>query len=214
MSSVQPILDRMNRAVFDILLRISNLFKDKQAGIAFLVLNFVHVLRMLREADAAPAGSRDAPGGGRLGSLGAGAIQMFEEHISNGTSLYAEDQLRQHCGRMVDFVKKAEQAQKRGNVAEGSHVPGFGPTDALPVVTDFGNRWQQVLSAIQRDVVKQFGSHKCDREVLQACLTQMLLYYTRMLEVLNKQGPEGAEVVRRAVGIPAIMYEIKKSTGK
>jgi hypothetical protein len=48
--------------------------------------------------------------------------------------------------------------------------------------------------------------------VLQASMTQLLLYYTRMLELLKKQGPEGTALAREVVNIPAIMYEIKRIT--
>ncbi len=47
---------------------------------------------------------------------------------------------------------------------------------------------------------------------LQASMTQLLLYYTRMLELLKKQGPEGMALAREGVNIPAIMYEIKRIT--
>jgi hypothetical protein len=43
-------------------------------------------------------------------------------------------------------------------------------------------------------------------------MTQLLLYYTRILELLKKQGPEGVALARDAVNIPAIMYEIKRIT--
>jgi hypothetical protein len=44
-------------------------------------------------------------------------------------------------------------------------------------------------------------------------MTQLLLYYTRLLELLKKQGPEGLGLAReQPVSIPAIMYEIKRIT--
>lgn len=43
-------------------------------------------------------------------------------------------------------------------------------------------------------------------------MTQLLLYYTRMLELLKKQGAEGVALAREVVNIPAIMYEIKRIT--
>lgn len=48
--------------------------------------------------------------------------------------------------------------------------------------------------------------------LLQASMTQLLLYYTRMLELLKRQGPEGGQLAREVVNIPAIMYEIKRLT--
>ncbi len=47
---------------------------------------------------------------------------------------------------------------------------------------------------------------------LQASMTALLQYYTRMLELLKRQGPDGAAVVKDAVNVPAIMYEIKRIT--
>ena len=46
--------------------------------------------------------------------------------------------------------------------------------------------------------------------MLKAGMTQLLLYYTRMLELLKRAGPEGAALVRDAVTIPSIMYEVKR----
>lgn len=50
----------------------------------------------------------------------------------------------------------------------------------------------------------------CGREVLKAAMTQLLLFYTRTLELLKRAGPEAAALVRNAVTVPSIMYEIKK----
>jgi hypothetical protein len=41
--------------------------------------------------------------------------------------LYVEDQLSRHFSIMVDFVKKAEQQQKRLAVPEGQAIQGFAP---------------------------------------------------------------------------------------
>lgn len=66
------------------------------------------------------------------------------------------------------------------------------------------------MCLVDRDTVKDFRSSACWREVLKAAMTQLLLYYTRMLELLKRAGPEGAAIVRDAVTIPSIMYEIKR----
>ena len=43
-------------------------------------------------------------------------------------------------------------------------------------------------------------------------MTQLLLYYTRVLELVKRQGREGGALAREAVNIPSIMYEIKRIT--
>ena len=47
-------------------------------------------------------------------------------------------------------------------------------------------------------------------EVLKAAMTQLLLYYTRMLELLKRAGPEGAALVRDAPTVPSMMFETRK----
>lgn len=59
--------------------------------------------------------------------------------------------------------------------------------------------------------MKDFNSAAgCGREVLKACMTQLLLYYTRLLEMLKRSGPEGQALVRDAVTVPSIMYDIRR----
>jgi vacuolar protein sorting-associated protein 52 len=62
----------------------------------------------------------------------------------------------------------------------------------------------------RRETAADFKVGGVGREVLKATLTQLLLYYTRLLELLKKQGSEGQALVRDAVTVPSIMYEIKR----
>jgi hypothetical protein len=109
----------------------------------------------------------------------------------------------------VEFVKKAEQQQKRAAVPDGQPIPGYGPQETAGVLRDFGARWKTAIAAMHAEVSRQLADEGAARDVLQASMTQLLLYYTRMLELLKRQGPEGTALAREAVNIPAIMYEIK-----
>ena len=51
------------------------------------------------------------------------------------------------------------------------------------------------------------------REVLQAALTQLLLHYSRAVDLVRRQGSEGAALAREAVGVPAIMQRIRHLLG-
>ena len=62
----------------------------------------------------------------------------------------------------------------------------------------------------RRETMTDFKGSACGREVLKAALTQLLLYYTKMLELVKGAGPEGAALVKEAVTVPSIMYEIKR----
>jgi hypothetical protein len=48
----------------------------------------------------------------------------LQDQLSACTSLYVEDQLGSHFKALLEFVKKAEQVQKRGGVQEGQPITG------------------------------------------------------------------------------------------
>ncbi|KAJ9512046.1 hypothetical protein QJQ45_004603 [Haematococcus lacustris] len=236
MFKAQTFYDMMERlwsSMFDLLLRMSNMFRDKRSGIVFLIANYNHILTVLRQADAQGLGtaptqatstsSSGRPGQGAaattstpavqgIGKTGAGAMREVEDQLASCTNLYVEEQLTSHFGQLVEFVKKAEQQQKRLAVPDGQPVPSYGPPQAAPLLADFSRRWQQAVEAMHQEVLRNVAGGTCGRDVLQASMTALLKYYTRMLELLKKQGPEGQACVKDAVNIPAIMYEIKRIT--
>jgi len=218
-------MDRLWAAICDMLLRMSNFFKERRSGIIFLIVNYNHIMATLRTADnLSSSGGGAGPGAGEgggaacaaaatgIGRTGATAIKDCEDQLANCTSLYVEDQLSNHFPILVEFVKKAEQQQKRLAVPEGQLIPNFAPAQAGPIMKDFGARWKAVIEDMHKEVAKHFTHASCGKDVLQASLTSLLKYYTRLLELMKKQGPEGQAVIRDAVNIPSIMYEIKNIT--
>ena len=65
---------------------------------------------------------------------------------------------------------------------------------------------------ICRENGKDFKGNSCGWEVLKATMTQLLLLYTRLLDLLKASGPAGAALVQDAVTVTSIMYEIKRFT--
>ena len=59
-------------------------------------------------------------------------------------------------------------------------------------------------------MIKDFKTTSTGREVLGLALSQLLQVYTRFLDIVKLGGPSGKAVIRDAVTIPSIMYEIKK----
>jgi hypothetical protein len=67
----------------------------------------------------------ESPGGRRgLGAAGAAAIKECEDQLSACTALYVEDQLSSHFKGLLEYVKRAEQAQKRNAIPDGQQIPG------------------------------------------------------------------------------------------
>ncbi len=67
------------------------------------------------------------------------------------TSMCGEEQLLSQLGTLIDFVKRAEAAQKHKRAqAEGITLPGYGPNEAAPVLQDFASKWQASIDALHK----------------------------------------------------------------
>ncbi|DBA84296.1 TPA: hypothetical protein ACH3X2_006350 [Trebouxia sp. C0005] len=210
-------LDRMRYACMDLLMQLPRTFKTKKLGTIFLINNFNHVAMVLREAQTRmqqappPPGSSSPQKEPGLGTTGTATRKEFEDQLMTCTSMYVEEQLLSQFGTLIGFVKRAEAAQKhKGGQAEGVPLPGYGPNEAAPVLQDFASRWQASIDALHKDTMKDFKNSPAGREVLKAAMTQLLLYYTRLLELLRRSGGDGIALARDAVTVQSIMYEIKR----
>ncbi len=83
-------------AVFDLLLRMSNMFKDRRQGIVFLILNYAHIGATWRAADGGGA-MRAGGGGGGAGGSGTGeaAAAAYPAAGSGGLGLVGAAALKE-----------------------------------------------------------------------------------------------------------------------
>ena len=147
-----------------------------------------------------------------MGQAGEGAIDFFEDLLAKATSGYVEETLGQHIGPMMNFVRSAESragGAGGGSGAEGASVDPAAVAMAGPILADFTKQWKISIQAIHKQVMASFADDFAT-EVLKAALTQLLLTYTKMLDALKEAGPAGAGLLKEAINVPSIMYEIKK----
>jgi hypothetical protein len=207
-------LERMRYNVMNLLLAMSRAFPQRGRGTVFLIHNFSHVVASLKDASARPLpGSASAEGGGDAGIPGLGpagdeVLAAFEESLSRATSLYVDSRLTAGAPQLVAFVKRGETAAAAAG-GDGAPVPGFGPAEAAPVARDFSGRWERIVEVLNREIAGDFGATTAGRTVQQAAFTQLLLLWSRFLELVKRQGEAGAEVARGAVSMPSIMYALK-----
>jgi hypothetical protein len=67
-------------------------------------------------------------------------FNTLQDQLQTCTGLYVEDQLSRHFPILVDYVKKAEQQQKRLAIPEGQVIPNFAPAQGSPILRDFAVR--------------------------------------------------------------------------
>jgi hypothetical protein len=145
-----------------------------------------------------------------LGPAGDEILASFEDSLTRATSLYVESRLTAGAPQLLAFVKRGEAAAAHGNIPEGQVVPGFGPAEAAPVAKDFSGRWERIVGVLNKEISQDFGNSPVGRAVQQAAFTQLLLQWSRFLELIKKQGEEGADVARQAVSMASVMYALKQ----
>jgi len=74
--------------------------------------------------------------------------------------------------------------------------------------------WKGAIEAIHRDVVQSFANFNLGKEILKQVLTQLLLYYTRFLDLLKHAHPRGPAYAQYILSIPTLMNEIKQFSGQ
>ena len=188
-------------------------------------------------AGASGAGT-GAGGGGGLSLDNSATYRFFDEQLTAASHVFVEEELADHFGPLIDFVRKAESAQKSaaegggGAAAAGaagaagaSGAGGAGGADgtggglytpeaASVLMRDFAERWKGAIEQMHRDVISDhFSNLQRGMDILQRTLSQLLIYYTRLTGpegVLARMGPQGAALCKDAVSNPSFIYEIKR----
>ena len=144
----------------------------------------------------------------------AGDLAYFSTLLARERAHWVERVLEEHMGELISFVRWAEAATDAERDSEGPKRGGV-------AMRFFAERWSGIIAAVNKAVEACFGPPRKSVEddlasgILKQALTQFLLYHTRAKEALSKIGEKGERILTEVgVGMPAIVFEIKKSTGE
>ena len=200
-------LERLRFAVHALLQKVAKMFPGKKRGTVFLFNNFDTICAVVREARPIFL-KYDENGGGQTFSNE--TFKFFDEQLAAQSDAFVEEELADHFGPLIEFIKSAEALQKGAEGEEGQ-APSL--QQATQLMRDFADRWKGAIERIHAEVIKNFGNLQRGMDVLQRTLSQLLVYYTRFTGpdgVLAQMGPDGAALCKDAVTNPAFMYEIKR----
>ena len=217
-------LERLRATMEDLLLSLAKGIRQAaaksgsrsgvSAGACFLVNNYGSVTRALKEgADAfSDFGGADADGGAGEGGkdYGERTLAHFDDLYASNVSLYVEEELTGHIGGMIAFVKRLEEVLTlEGSNGRDSEAMSSERESARKILAHFKTTWQDAIEQVNKQVHSDYSgaSQALAKEVLKATLTQLLLYYTRFVEILKQISPD---LLKDSVTVPSIMYEIKK----
>jgi len=169
--------------------RLARLHSNRKQQAAFLINNYELMVSLLAER----------------GARGEDSVH-FEQLLDSIRSVFVEEQLNVDYGRMIAYVKQTEPLV----LADKGGAAGRMDTGTMEhLLRSFHDTWKQGIESIHRDVVKSFPNLQVGMEVLKQVLTQMLLYYTRFLDLVKEAYPRGAPFAQYILSIPTLMNEIK-----
>jgi len=167
--------------------RLARLHTTRKQQAAFLINNYELIVSLL----------------GERGARGEDSVH-FEQLLDSLKSVFVEEQLSVDYGRMITYVKQTEPLVLQDG--DRSRVD-LGTMEHL--LRSFHESWKTGIESIHRDVVKSFPNLTVGMDVLKQVLTQMLLYYTRFLDLVKAMFPNGAPFAQYILSIATLMNEIK-----
>ncbi|KAL1530751.1 hypothetical protein AB1Y20_001650 [Prymnesium parvum] len=167
--------------------RLARLHTTRKQQAAFLINNYELIVSLLAER----------------GARGEDSVH-FDQLLDSLKSVFVEEELNVDYGRMITFVKQTEPL-----VLQGGDRSRVDVKTMEHLLRSFHETWKQGIESIHRDVVKSFPNLTVGMDVLKQVLTQMLLYYTRFLDLVKEAFPSGAPFAQYIISISTLMNEIK-----
>ena len=109
---------------------------------------------------------------------------------------------------MIAYIKQTEPLllAGQGGTPDLSRIDVGGMEHLL---RQFFDNWKAGIEAINKDVIKSFANFHLGQDILKQVLTQLLLYYTRFLDLVKSAYPNGAPFAKFILSIPTLMGEIR-----
>eukprot|EP00824_Muranothrix_gubernata_P005780 TRINITY_DN17560_c0_g1_i1.p1 TRINITY_DN17560_c0_g1~~TRINITY_DN17560_c0_g1_i1.p1 ORF type:complete len:764 (-),score=142.62 TRINITY_DN17560_c0_g1_i1:7-2133(-) len=169
-----------------LLLRLASEAKDRKSQVIFLINNCDMILTVYNER----------------GVTSGSEVAHYDEFLVAQVDTYVEIELMESFRNLIQFVKETEPLLTLEPVS-------IDTSSVERIVREFASNWKGSMEYINSNVMKYFSNFKNGAEILKKVLSQMLLYYTRFLDVRKRCYPSGNAPSRDVVTIPSIMYEIK-----
>ncbi|KAI7852962.1 Sac2 family-domain-containing protein [Circinella umbellata] len=175
-------VQRLRNEFEGLLARMSNEFSEPTRRIAFLINNYDVIVSVFQEAHNRALESE---------------LEHVRQLLSIHTGAFVDEQLKPYFGSMVDCVKRSDQSKSMAQPEKG---------ELQRISHEFAQTWRQSLTSINASVIQYFSNFKNGTTVLHAVLGQLIVYYTKFLDILEQRNIGGVQ----PVGVQTVMVEIKK----
>ncbi|KAI7868117.1 Sac2 family-domain-containing protein [Spinellus fusiger] len=173
---------RLRNEVESLLARMSNELPEIIRRNAFLINNYDLIVSVFQEANNRALDSE---------------LDHARQLVSLQISGFVEEQLKPHFGTLIECVKTAENRKNNETLDK---------KELERISYQFAQTWRSSLTAMNASIVQYFSNFKTGTTVLHAVLGQLIIYYTKFLDLVEQQSSANIQ----PVGIQTVMVEIKK----
>jgi hypothetical protein len=163
-SNVTSSLQRLRNELEGLLSRMSNELPDTIRKIAFLINNYDLIVSVMQESANRAVNAE---------------LEHVEQILGLQKAAFVEEQLKPFFGDIIDCVNSVEHHKNKPS--------DFSSTQLEKISTQFAQTWRQSLSAINTSVIQYFSNFKNGTTVLHAALGQLIVYYTKFIDLLEKR---------------------------
>ncbi|KAJ3309539.1 hypothetical protein HDU76_003578, partial [Blyttiomyces sp. JEL0837] len=176
---------RLRNEVESLLGRMADEVPDNRGKIVLLINNYDLVLSILAEYNLASFDDEKA---------------YFNAKMEVKKAEFIDEELKPMLSFLIEFVERAELEKNLDNLDT---------TRFETVASEFNNAWKPIISDVNNSVLQAFPNFQNGARILNAVLTQMLIFYKRFMVLWEKRFTGKGRKVH-PVGIQTIMVEIKK----
>eukprot|EP00941_MAST-03F_sp_MAST-3F-sp1_P004104 g4104.t1 len=199
-NATQTLTDAMKNA----LLRMGNRISSRRMRAVVLINNAAEICTVFEEKGITTQEKEGAA--------------VFEEMLALEISVFVEEELIRYYGSLVDFVKRVDEKEKtqNGGIGGGAIVAAqeIDCTELAQIVQTFAAGWKDGIRGADSDAIKYFSEYGRGQNILRGVLTQLLLYYSRLCEIIKRTYRLGKKPPFHSsmVNMQDLMTEIKRAT--
>ncbi|OQS06163.1 vacuolar protein sorting-associated protein [Thraustotheca clavata] len=175
-------LASLREGLVGLLEKLSEVHKNSKDKCVFLINNYDLVTSVVTER-----------------KIASDETAKFEELLVVQRDKFVEEELMCWYGSLITFV---QQTESKGIPADAAKVE--------KIVKEFNAHWKTGIDKMNGNIMKFFSNFRNGMEILKQVLTQLLLYYTRFIDIVKRSWARPPSFSNDIVTTQEILYEIKK----
>lgn len=135
----------------------------------------------------------------------------FEELLAAQREKFVDEELMTFYAKLIHFVRQHEQLMLgKGSTLTTGNDSQVDTAQIEKIVREFAATWKAGIEKMNGNVMTYFSNFRNGMEILKQVLTQLLLYYTRFVEIIKRSYQRPPPFNSEIVTTQEILYEIKK----